>query len=185
MLLASSYTTPMQMARKPLFACQSHECFTSLTIIPRDKYGHPIHTLRLPGIRLYVVNDNSLIPIIERQTRTLSFAPLEFHATTTILGTSKATNETMARDPGSDQNHFAVFRKTVRPVLARGPSLDAMFKRAFRTMSQSLEKQLASGSPRKVKLFAWTGHEITLAGTNAEYGEANPFRDSSVEREWQ
>ncbi|KAK8121734.1 hypothetical protein PG984_010404 [Apiospora sp. TS-2023a] len=91
----------------------------------------------------------------------------------------------MAHDPGSDQNHFAVFRKAVRPVLAPGPYLNTMFQRSFRTMSLSLDAQLTSAEPIKVDLLAWIRHEITLAGTDAEYGEANPFRDPSIEESWQ
>ncbi|KAH9988971.1 cytochrome P450 oxidoreductase [Xylariaceae sp. FL0662B] len=167
----------------PVFAIigSRHKFYTRT----RDKYGHPIYTLRFPGLRLYVVNASSLISIIDRQTQTISFAPIESQATAAVLGTSKTTNEIMARKPGSDQNHFAVFRKTVRPVLARGPSLEAMFKRSFQTMSISLGEQLTLGSSKETKLLAWAGYEITLAGTNAEYGEANPFRDSYVEQAWQ
>lgn len=157
----------------------------SLTTIPRNKHGHPIYTLRFPGCRLYVVNASSLIPIIERQTHTLSFAPIESAATAAVLKTSSITNEIMARDPGSASNHFAVFRKTVRPVLARGPSLEAMFRRSFHTMSLSLDKQLTLGCPMKVSLFSWTSHAITLAGTNAEYGKANPFQEPHIEQAWQ
>ncbi|KAI1445928.1 cytochrome P450 oxidoreductase [Annulohypoxylon stygium] len=167
----------------PVFAiiASRHKFFTRAL----DQYGHAIHTLRLPGFRLYVINASSLIPIIERQTQTISFAPIESQATAAVLGTSNTTNEIMAHNPGSDQNHFAVFRKAVRPVLASGPSLDIMFKRSFQSMLLSLDKHLTPGSPKKARLFAWTSHEITLAGTNAEYGEANPFRDSSVEQAWQ
>ncbi|KAK7987042.1 25-hydroxycholesterol 7-alpha-hydroxylase [Apiospora saccharicola] len=157
-----------------------YKLFTSL----RDRYGFPIYTLRLPGLRVYVVNDRSLISAIERSTRTLSFAPIEAQAAAAVLGTSKVTNEIMAHDPGSDQNHFAVFRKAVRPVLAPGPHLNAMFQRSFQTMSLSLDAQLTSAEPTKVDLLAWIRHEITLAGTDAEYGEANPFRDPSIEESW-
>ncbi|EFY96984.1 Cytochrome P450 CYP5327B1 [Metarhizium robertsii ARSEF 23] len=151
----------------------------------RNEHGHPIYTLRLPGWRLYVVNANSLIPIIERRTRTISFAAVESKAAAAVLGTSKTTNEIMARDPGRTQNHFASFRKTVRPVLAPGSAtLDAMFKRSFHTMSLSLDEQLTPGSPRSVQLLAWTGHEITMAGTYGEYGGANPFQDPFVEQAW-
>ncbi|KAK8042957.1 cytochrome P450 [Apiospora phragmitis] len=134
---------------------------------------------------MYVANDRALISAIERNIRTISFAPIEAQATAAVLATSKATNDIMARDPGSDQNHFAVFRKAVRPILAPGPHLDTMLRRPFHTMSLSLDAQLASAEPIKTNLLAWVRHEITLAGTNAEYGEANPFRDPAIEASWQ
>ncbi|KID60642.1 cytochrome P450 oxidoreductase, partial [Metarhizium hybridum] len=110
---------------------------------------------------------------------------VESKAAAAVLGTSKTTNEIMARDPGRTQNHFASFRKTVRPVLAPGSAtLEAMFKRSFHTMSLSLDEKLTPGSPRSVQLLAWTGHEITMAGTYGEYGGANPFQDPFVEQAW-
>ncbi|KAK2603646.1 hypothetical protein QQS21_004119 [Conoideocrella luteorostrata] len=151
----------------------------------RDTYGYPIHTLRLPGLRVYVVNANSLIPKIERQTRTFSFAPVEAQATAAVLGTSNKTNEIMARDPSCDNNHFAAFHKMVRPIMARGGALGTMFRRSLQTMSLSLDEQLTPGSRKTANLLAWTGHEITMAGTNAEYGGANPFQDFRVEQAWQ
>ncbi|KAK0727677.1 cytochrome P450 [Lasiosphaeria miniovina] len=152
----------------------------------RDKHSHAIYTLRFPGVRMYVVNAPRLIPLIERQTATLSFAPVESAATAAVLGTSDATNRIMAADPASPDNHFAVFRKTVRPVLAPGPFLAAMFMRSFTTMSRSLDVQFGGGRAGvTTKLLAWTGREITLAGTTAEYGEANPFSEPDVYQAWQ
>ncbi|KAK7961875.1 uncharacterized protein PG986_002700 [Apiospora aurea] len=158
-----------------------YKLFTSL----RDNYGFPIYTLRLPGLRIYVVNDRALISTIERNTTSLSFAPIEAQAAAAVLGTSKVTNNITAHDPGSDQNHFAVFRKAMRPILAPGPHLDIMFQRSFQTMSLSLDARLTSAEPAKVNLLTWIRHEITLAGTNAEYGEGNTFRDPAIEESWQ
>ena len=143
-----------------------------------------MYTLRFPGCRLYVVNANSLIPIIERQTQTISFAPIESQAAAAVLGTSRVTNAIMARDPGSDHNHFSAFYKVIRPVLAPGKTLDEMLRRSFCTMSRSLDEQFQSDKPSMSQLFAWISHEITLAGTNAEYGLANPFQDPEVEKAW-
>ncbi|KAK8103017.1 cytochrome P450 [Apiospora sp. TS-2023a] len=39
----------------------------------RDRYKLPIYTLRLPGMRVYVVNSRPLITAIQGQFRTLSF----------------------------------------------------------------------------------------------------------------
>ncbi|KAI0854944.1 cytochrome P450 oxidoreductase [Xylaria cubensis] len=148
------------------------------------QYGDQIYTLRLPGLRLYIVNNNQLISLIERQTKTISFAPIESQATAMVLGTSMSTNKIMARDPGSRKNHFAAFRRTIRPVLSRGPILDGMLRRSFDTMASSIGIHLSLRLGQKVKLVEWTGHEIAQAGTNAEYGEVNPFKDPQVEQSW-
>ncbi|KAM7190411.1 cytochrome P450 [Rhypophila sp. PSN 637] len=154
----------------------------------REKHGHPMYTLRFPGLRMYVVDANWIIPLIERQTRTFSFAPIEAFATSAVLGTSKTTNKLMVADPESPGNHFAAFRKRLRPILApAAPCLGIMMRRSFEAMARSLDDQLlqvAAGSTVRKGLLAWTGHEIMLAGTTAEYGAANPFCDAEVEQAW-
>ncbi|KAI0552663.1 cytochrome P450 oxidoreductase [Xylaria curta] len=155
-----------------------------LTMLSRHQYSDQIYTLRLPGLRLYIVNNSQLISLIERQTKIFSFAPIESQATAMVLGTSMSTNEIMARDPGSKKNHFAAFRNTIRPVLSRGPILDTMLRRSFETMASSIGILSSPGRGQKINLAKWTGHEIVQAGTNAEYGEVNPFKDPQVEQSW-
>ncbi|KAI3333369.1 hypothetical protein F4824DRAFT_472220 [Ustulina deusta] len=54
----------------------------------RDRFNLPLYTLRLPFSRIYVLNSPELIPSVQKQWRTLSFAPFAAGAGK-ILGMSK------------------------------------------------------------------------------------------------
>ena len=150
----------------------------------RHQYQLPIYTLRLPIARLYIVNDSLLIPVIERQTKVIAFSPIQAEATANLLGMSEATNETLKKDPTSDNGHFISFHHAVRPALAPGPGLDAMNRRSVDTLASSLDN-LRQHRSSTVSLFAWVQHEIIMATTDAEYGPFNPFRDPEFEQMWQ
>lgn len=154
---------------------------TSLTV--RNEYGLSIYTLRMPWSRHYVVSDTSLVPAVDRQSRTISFAPIEAHATASFLGTTQNTNEIMRRDPTGDQGHFNTFHKSIRPTLSPGSGLEAMLTGSFKVMESSLWR-LSQETPKPVDLFHWVRHEILLATTTGEYGPANPFLDPKVEQSW-
>lgn len=48
-----------------------------------------MYTLRLPGTRLYIINSLDLIPVVQRQWRTLLFAPIQVKAVQAAMGASK------------------------------------------------------------------------------------------------
>lgn len=154
-----------------------------LTIICRDQTYQPIYTLRLPWTRCYFINDSSLIHAVDRQSRVLSFAPIEAKATAGTLGTTEATNKIMRHDPTGVNGHFATFHKAVRPSLAPGSGLDGMVQRAVRMMEESLG-HMQQRAPQTVGFFSWVRHEVLLATTVGEYGPGNPFQNPAFEKGW-
>jgi hypothetical protein len=138
----------------------------------------------VPIARLYIVNDSSLIPAIERQSKVIAFSPIEAEATANLLGMRAATNETLRRDPTGDNGHFITFHHAVRPALAPGPGLDAMNRRSVESLVASLDGRRKARSS-VVSLFDWVQHEMIMATTDAEFGPGNPFREPEFERAWQ
>ncbi|KAL2115490.1 hypothetical protein VTJ04DRAFT_9745 [Mycothermus thermophilus] len=147
------------------------------------QYKLPIYTIRLPFLRLYVINDPALITRVERQPRIIAFAPLEANATGEVLGMSGEAKRILKKDPTGPDGHFITFHQQVRPVLSPGPALDEMNRRSVQSLASSLESLRMKGST-VVELFDWVRHEIVMATTDAEYGVHNPFRDPEFERMW-
>ncbi|KAI1658736.1 putative 25-hydroxycholesterol 7-alpha-hydroxylase [Daldinia decipiens] len=58
----------------------------------------PIYTLRIPGARIYVINSLDFIPVVQRQWRTLIFAPIQVKAAQAAMGVSKDSIAIMERD---------------------------------------------------------------------------------------
>ncbi|KAH9909836.1 cytochrome P450 oxidoreductase [Xylariomycetidae sp. FL2044] len=148
----------------------------------RDRYGHPIYTLRLPGSRIYVINSTALIPVAQRQFKTVAFGPIEVRAAQNVMGASKQAVEIMSNSMIADHGYLPSFAKAIHPALSPGAQLDAMNNVSVQTIAASLDKLQVQ--PTRVKLFEWIRHEIFMATTDGVYGPQNPMRDASVEAAW-
>ncbi|KAF2680028.1 cytochrome P450 [Lentithecium fluviatile CBS 122367] len=109
----------------------------------RNKYHVPIYTLRLPGIRLYVVNSASLIQAAQKQFRVLSTPPLEAKAIIQVLGLSKEAQFILLENIDSKQGGWGFmfkFYKTVNPSLAAGNNgLDAINRVSVQRVQELLD----------------------------------------------
>ncbi|KAI1459617.1 cytochrome P450 [Annulohypoxylon moriforme] len=151
--------------------------------VMKDKYNLPIYTLRLPGTRLYVVNSITLIPVVQRQFRALSFTAIEAAVAKNVIGVSKTTNDIISSNLTVDEGYLMSFSRYIHPTLNAGSSLDTMNRRAVQVIADSLE-EWANGGPVTVKMFHWIRHELVNATTESVYGPHNPFRDPEMEKAW-
>ncbi|KAI1074301.1 cytochrome P450 [Whalleya microplaca] len=150
----------------------------------RDKYPSlPIYTLRLPGVRLYIVNSTNLIPVIQRQWRTLLFPPVTVRASEAAMGGSKEAIDIMCQDMVTEKGFLPGLIKVVHPSLAAGPTLHELNGKAVEAITRSFDKLVSSGVT-KVKMFDWVRRELLLATTNGVYGTYNPLRDPQNREAW-
>ncbi|KAI1870665.1 uncharacterized protein JN550_005208 [Neoarthrinium moseri] len=156
---------------------------TGLHRVLRDQYNLPIHTLRLPGSRIYVINSMHLLTSAQSQFRTLSFTAIQSGIVANILGVNKATNEIISRGATSHGSYLTSFPKYIHPTLSAGPGLNDMNKRSILVMAKSMNTLVGKGTAT-VKMFQWVRHELLLASTEAVYGPKNPFRDATMEQAW-
>ncbi|KAK0615628.1 hypothetical protein B0T17DRAFT_619261 [Bombardia bombarda] len=147
----------------------------------RDKYRHPIYTLRVFGSTMYVINAASLIAAVQKQYRAISFLPFVVITVYRVAGGSKAINEIMTPDLTANDGFIAGFGKAIYHTLAPGIDLYAMSIEAMRTFRASLDALEAAGSTR-VFLFAWVRSGALLVTTDAACGLHNPFRDPAIEK---
>jgi len=151
----------------------------------RNKYSLPAHTLRLPFIRIYVLNKLSLITAAQKAHHVLSFGPIMGQAIGKIAGTSSSANETMTKDVLTDDGFLLGFNKAIYHTMAPGPFLDSLTKRAAMTFVELMDG-LAMNTARtyQVSLSAWTRATVLHGTTDAVYGAQNPFHDPAVEQAW-
>lgn len=148
----------------------------------RDVYGHPIYTLRFPGTRIYVINSTSLIPVVQRQYKTLAFGPIEVRAAENVMGASKAAVKIMSHDMTADHGYLATFNNSIHPALSPGAELDAMNRVSVESIATSLNT-IATKRTR-IQMFPWIRHEIFMATSDGVYGPKNPLRQPNVEAAW-
>lgn len=136
----------------------------------------------MPGTRLYVINDTSLIPVMQRQVRTLSFAPILLRVTSHFMGVSKKGLEIMAQEPLEDHGFIHSMMVETVKGLAPGPALDELNEDAVAILCNSLNALVDKDVPTTVDMFQWTSYQIMMATTNAIYGPQNPFRNPAVRK---
>lgn len=150
-------------------------------------YRLPILTLRLPHLRLYIVNTTPLVQAVQKQSTVLAMPPLEAKAMIQVLDLTKPAHATIMDNVDGRQGDWGfmfMFYKTVHPPLAAaGQGLDSMNQTSVRTVQHLLNAH-SEGSPHTQGLFALVKEHITLATSDAVYGPHNPFRDAGLRKSY-
>ncbi|KAK2612672.1 hypothetical protein QQS21_001289 [Conoideocrella luteorostrata] len=147
----------------------------------RRHLGLPIYTLRLPGTRIYVVNSLDLIHAVQRQWRTLIFAPIQVKAARVAMGVGKDTVAILERDMITKSGFVNGMAKSIHPTLSNGPALDALSAKVFEVFNGAMGEFTA---PTTISMFQWIDKQIMLATTDAVYGSSNPMRDDQNLAAW-
>ncbi|CAG8961193.1 hypothetical protein HYFRA_00013248 [Hymenoscyphus fraxineus] len=148
-----------------------------------DFYSHmslPVYTLRIPGVRLYIINSLDLVPVVQRQWRTLIFAPIQVKAAQAAMGASKGAVALMNRDLVTENGFINGMVKATHPTMIKGPALNALNSKVFEIFDDALRFEV----PSTVNLFEWVGRIIMHATTGAIYGSSNPMRDEKNLEAW-
>lgn len=142
-----------------------------------------IYTIRFPGIRLYIVQSTTLISAVQKQARTISFAPVMVNMAAKIMGSSKKDLEIIGRDPTAEDGHIPGMQRVIHGALRPGAKLDALNRRTAKFVTASIDG-LASSIEGKgyttINMYQWISHQVMMAVTEGIYGSLNPFRDDSA-----
>ncbi|KAK7752915.1 hypothetical protein SLS62_005074 [Diatrype stigma] len=141
----------------------------------------PMYTLRIPGTRIYVVNALDLIPVVQRQWRTLMFAPIQVRAAQAAMGVGKDTVAILERDMVTEAGFVNGMIKATHPTMGNGPALDALNAKAFEVFDKTLS---GLTTPTTISMFRWIDEQIMHATTDAVYGPSNPMRDTRNLEAW-
>ncbi|KAL5332696.1 cytochrome P450 [Aspergillus crustosus] len=144
----------------------------------------PIYTLRLPGLRLYVVNSPSLISEVQHHPRKISFSPILARMATNVIGATQAGAAVLSDD--AENGFIRRFHDFNHASLSMGPGLDAL-RNAFwgRVTCSLLSQRDPSSPPRQIGMYDWVSQEVMMGATEAMYGPRNPFRDAVTRKAWQ
>ncbi|XXH02880.1 hypothetical protein Hte_009268 [Hypoxylon texense] len=148
----------------------------------RDTYKLPIYTLRMPFSRMYIVNATELIPALQKQWRTISFAAIAADAGN-LVGMSKEAVKIMHQDLTSEDGFSVSWPKYIMPVMGPGADLDAINRRSIEVLSVGMETLRAQGTVQ-VGLWQWSRRVMVEATTEAVWGPQNPYRDPVIAEAW-
>lgn len=153
-----------------------------MLILDRDTYKLPIYTLRLPFSRMYIVNATELIPALQKQWRTVSFAALAADAGH-VVGLSKEGNEILHRDLTSEHGFSSSWPKYIMSAMGPGNDLDSINRASVEIFAKDMDKMRANGTT-KTGLWKWAREIMVKSTTEAVWGPENPYRDTAVAEAW-
>ncbi|KAI1326799.1 cytochrome P450 [Xylariaceae sp. FL0255] len=141
-----------------------------------------MYTLRMPFMRLYVVNSPALVQKVQRQTRKLSFTPILAQMTSSVTGVSAAGD--LAGDPLGAHSFVHGLTNKIRGGVNPGPKLDALNRSSVEVIAQSLGRlgRKHGKVPFRVDMRDWVYHEVMMATTEGIYGPKNPFRETEMRK---
>ncbi|KAF4636504.1 hypothetical protein G7Y89_g1572 [Cudoniella acicularis] len=148
----------------------------------RDTYRLPIYTLRLPFSRIYVVNATELIPALQKQWRTVSFAAIAADAGS-LVGMSRQGVKILHQDLKSEDGFSVSWPKYITPVMGPGKDLDAINRKSIEIFAADME-ELRSQGTSIVGLWQWSRRTMVTSTTEAIWGPQNPYRDVVVAEAW-
>ncbi|KAI0149561.1 cytochrome P450 [Xylariaceae sp. FL1272] len=148
----------------------------------RDKFNLPLYTIRLPFKRIYVVNSRELIPAVQKQWRTLSFAPFSAGAGK-ILGMSKQSLDIMYQGLTDDDGYNTSWVRRMTQILGPGAALDTISKRTVELFVEDLQSLLTMEN-KEIGFWEWTRQLIINATSESIYGPQNPLREPKVREAW-
>ncbi|KAI0202880.1 cytochrome P450 [Astrocystis sublimbata] len=149
----------------------------------RDTSKLPIYTLRLPFTRIYIVNSTDLIPSLQKQWRTISFAAIAADAGS-VVGMSKAAVKVMHENITSEHGFSVSWPRFIVPAMSPGEDLDAMNRIAITEFAQETEK-LRAKETAVIGLNEWSRRVMVTATTEAVWGPQNPYRETEVVEAWE
>ncbi|KAF4554062.1 Cytochrome P450-like protein 37 [Elsinoe fawcettii] len=152
----------------------------------RKKTRSPICTLPMPGGKMYVVNTPGLIGAVQRNAKTLQFAPFASKSHRSVFGTSAEAEKIVMNNIDLKDGHWGLWYEAlgaVHQALGPGQALEQMSHVMLANLSTSFNTLTNKSATRAttINLLGWLRHQLTIATTEAMYGPSNPFRDIHTE----
>jgi hypothetical protein len=141
----------------------------------------------VPGKKIYVVPSPQLAAQVDRNSRSISFAPYVVLFARKILIPSKKAVEKLAENLEEDGTGGLrpETMKAMHASMAHGEDLEQTTHAVLKSLAPNLFSSKAITKTGRFKLFAWTKRVVTRASTDAVYGlQHNPFQFPNVEEDF-
>ncbi|KAF1953026.1 cytochrome P450 [Byssothecium circinans] len=145
----------------------------------RKRFRVPIHTLRMPFARIYVVNAPHLIQAIQAKANRNTYVPNLLDFGMLFSGLSNDGKRVMRHAVNTMGNSFTM---SVHKHLLSGPTLAVATRIAVDKLAVSVPNTIMR--QQQAGLMGTIRHELTLALTGAIYGPENPYDDPAIEASW-
>jgi hypothetical protein len=138
----------------------------------------PIFTINIPGAKSYVITSPTLMSVVQRNSRNISFDPFLDVAASRIAGCSPATCHILLerRRGGEGVNQLMV--EAMHPALL-GEGLDGMNETMVKGLKSWID-ELSHRGQTSFDLYEWCKEAMTVASTDSVWGPLNPYKDKFI-----
>ena len=149
----------------------------------------PIHTLKVLSGNIYVVTSPSIVNMVSKNTKYISFNPLIAEVGIRLTHASKEARTIIERNidgtDGKDSYVIEIHDRTVE-ALTLGPEMQRLtlvvLRKAWNEVFIPLQAS-AKSKESNIPLYAFIRHMLTQTSTTAYYGPLNPLRkDQGLEQ---
>lgn len=156
---------------------------------PRAKFPNlAVFSLPIFSFKFYVVADRQVFAAVQRNSKTISFAPFSKRVTKILSNVSDATLR--AIDTQSEDEEARSFARQVHHLeavtLANGASQDRINLVTAQEKLRMVDEIIleSSKNPVNVELYDWVQHVAAISATTGFYGPQNPHKDPQHEKDF-
>ncbi|MCJ1394809.1 hypothetical protein MMC18_007689 [Xylographa bjoerkii] len=138
----------------------------------------------MAGGRIYVLNSPELVLSVQRLPKRMSFWFIEANFTAKLGGMSKEAGDKLLKNLHDDQEGPSVFlegMKAMHKATMPSEGVDQMVRVTAEMTSTDMSKLDLNPNARRIDLWDWVQHTMTIATTQSIYGPRNPYLDPEVE----
>ncbi|RDW62260.1 hypothetical protein BP6252_11693 [Coleophoma cylindrospora] len=142
-------------------------------------------TLKMLGTRLYIINDATLVQLVLRNTKTISFEPLELQFVVKTFRLDDRVKKILEYNaPNDEPTYLSELHTATSSSLMNGPALHEMNARVLECLFESLNG--IGAEEQQKNLYDWIRYIFTQASAEALYGPQNPIKHdrSLIESLW-
>ncbi|KAL4911366.1 hypothetical protein BDW74DRAFT_184739 [Aspergillus multicolor] len=149
------------------------------SLLAKQNPTDQIFTINLLGNRQYIITSPSLMQAVQRNKKTLSFAPFVPFTAERLAGIHEEGMK-LLRDKESGGAGLSSTTVHAMEKTLIGRPLDAMNEKMAKSLAPLVDELATTHNGKTVDLYAWATRAITSASTVANYGPANPYSDPAI-----
>ena len=133
---------------------------------------------------MYVVSSPDLVVSIQRNGKSLQFAPFASMAVCRLCRLSPQATRTIRTNTNLEKGEWGLYYEALKGIhaaTAPGGGLEHMNRMMIASVSTSFNGLKTGVLPIRLNILNWLRRGITLATSEAVYGPANPLKNQTVE----
>ena len=139
------------------------------------KTNSPIYTLKIFSGTIYIITAPSVVNIVSKNTKTISFNPFIAEVAIRITHCSPKARKIIERDMERSDSYVTEIHNHIIAAMAPGSELQRLTASTVRCAWSGFLAPVENKETPTISLYSFLREMLTISSTNAIYGSKNPF----------